>query len=216
MKFVKWIGGAPAIAAATMFGGGLPAPPAQAAYTVTLQQQGSDVVATGAGTLDTTDFGEGVVETDQARINPQSGSVLIGPATTTNLALLTGIAGPTSFGSGAMSENADSGSGDLVGVFDGMGLAIPEYYPSGSALSGTSTWLNQTFSSLGATPGSYTWIWGSGAHSDFFSLDIIEGAAAVPEPSSIVLLALPLGLVMLLARFSGGEFRSYLAATTSR
>ena len=48
------------------------------------------------------------------------------------------------------------------------------------------------------TPGSYKWTWGSGADADFFQLDIVEGAAAVPEPSSILLLALPLGLVVLL------------------
>ncbi|HEV2100275.1 MAG TPA: hypothetical protein VGR45_15310 [Stellaceae bacterium] len=204
MKFVKRIGGVLAIAAATMFGGGLPAPPAQAAYTVTLQQQGSDVVATGAGTLDTTDLGEGVITTDQARMNPMSGSILTGPATTTNLAALGEINGPTSFGSGT-SKNADSGSGDLVGVLAGAGLVTPQDYLSGSALSNTATWVNQTFISLGVTPGSYTWIWGSGPHADFFALDIIEGTTVVPEPSSILVLALPLGLAILVACRAAAE-----------
>jgi hypothetical protein len=196
MKFVKRIGGALAIAAALMFSGGLPAPSAQAAYTVSLQQEGSDVVATGAGTLDTTDLGQGVTDTDQARMSPMSGSILTGPATTTNLGVFSGITGPTSFGSGS-SEGADSGSGDPVGILAGAGLVTPQEYLSGSALSSTATWANQTFTSLGVTAGSYTWSWGSGTHSDFFSLDIIEGAAVVPEPSSILLLALPLGLAML-------------------
>ena len=215
MKFAKRIRGALAIGVAMMSGGGLPAPPAQAAYIVTLQQQGRDVVATGAGTLDTTDFGEGVSDTDQARMNPMSGSILIGPATTTNnLGVLTRINGPASFGSGVTSENADSGSGDLVGIFEGIGLVIPANYLSRSGLSSTATWANDTFSSLGVTPGSYTWNWGSGAHSDFFQLDIIEGAAAVPEPSSILLLALSLGLAGLL-KLSGGKFRSYLTASVT-
>jgi hypothetical protein len=195
MKFVNRIRGALAIASAMMFG--LPASLAQAAYTVTLQQQGSDTVATGAGTLDLTDFGEGVSDTDQARMSPMSGSILIG-VTNTNLALYTEIIGPTSFGSAGTSENADSGSGDLVGIFDGIGLVVPADYFSGSGLSSTSTWANQTFSSLGVTPGSYVWRWGSGLHSDFFAFDIVEGATAVPEPSSILLLALPLGLVAML------------------
>src|SRR5690242_12292690 len=121
-----------AITMVTMFADGLPAPPAQAAYTVTLQQQGSNVVATGAGTLDTTDFGEGMSYTDQARMDPMSGSIFIGPVTvTTNLGILTGIGGPESFGVGA-SKNADSGSGDLAGVFEGIGLVIPADYLSGS------------------------------------------------------------------------------------
>ena len=122
------------------------------------------------------------------------------------LGVLTGIAGPTSFGSGATSENADSGSGDLVGIFEGIGLVIPVNYLSGGGLSSTATWANHTFSSLGVTPGSYTWNWGSGAHSDFFQLDIVEGAAAVPEPSSILLLALSLGLAGLLNRFPRVNF----------
>ena len=82
MTFVKRIAGVLALGPAMMFCGGLPAPPAQAAYTLTLQQQGSDVVATGAGTLDTTDFGEGVSYNDQARMNPMSGSILTGPPVT--------------------------------------------------------------------------------------------------------------------------------------
>ena len=197
MTFVMRIVGALALGPAMMFGGGLPAPPAQAAYTVTLQQQGSNVVATGAGTLDTTDFGEGVSYTDQARMNPMSGSILTGPPVTdTNLGVLTQINEPTSFGVGAF-ENADSGSGDLVGVFEGVGLVIPADYPSGSGLSSTVTWANQTFSSLGVTPGSYTWNWGSGAHSDFFQFNVIESAAAVPEPASAVLLGTALAGLLL-------------------
>lgn len=39
-----------------LVGAGLSAPPAQAGYLVTLTQQGSDVVATGSGTIDLTDL----------------------------------------------------------------------------------------------------------------------------------------------------------------
>ena len=203
MTFVKRIGGALALGPAMMFCGGLPVPPAQAAYTVTMQQQGNNVVATGTGTLDTTAFGEGISDTDQARINPMSGSILIGPpATNTNLGAYTGITGPTSFGGGA-SENANSGSGDLVGIFEGIGLVIPADYLSGSGLSSTATWANQTFSSLGVAPGSYKWTWGSGAHADFFQLDIIVGAAAVPEPASATLLGMALAGLLLIGTIRG-------------
>lgn len=56
---------------------------------------------------------------------------------------------------------------------------------SGAPLSGSSTFANQTLASLGVTPGSYVWTWGSGANADSPTLNII--APAVPEPSSLVL-----------------------------
>jgi len=41
-------------------------------------------------------------------------------------------------------------------------------------------------SSLGMTPGTYTWTWDGGA--DSFVIDIETPAPVVPEPSSLVLL----------------------------
>ena len=54
--FVKRIGGAAAIGVAMLVGGGLSAPLAQAAYIVTLEQVGTNVVATGIGSLNPTAF----------------------------------------------------------------------------------------------------------------------------------------------------------------
>jgi hypothetical protein len=132
------------------------------------------------------------------------GSILTGP-TLAVADLYSGFAGPTSFGGGT-SENADSGNGDIVGLDSFRNLVLPDGYVSGDDLSGTATWANQTFSSLGVTPGSYQWTWGSGAHADFFQFDTFEGAAAVPEPSSVLLLALSLGLAMLLNRLPRVSF----------
>ncbi len=70
--------------------------------------------------------------------------------------------------------------------------------PPTRSRNGTATWNNQTFASFGATPGTYVWTWGSGANAGSFTLNI-GGTAAVPEPSSLALLVLPLGLLMLLA-----------------
>ena len=111
--------------------------------------------------------------------------------------------GPMSFGSGGPT-NPSSGSGDLVGIVGNPSptgspeLYVPTGYISGTALSDMSSWNNKTFMTLGAVPGTYVWMWGSGATADSFTLDIIA-PAAVPEPSSLALLTLPLGLVMWLA-----------------
>ena len=46
---------------------------------------------------------------------------------------------------------ASNAAGDPVGIFGA--LAVPQGYISDSPLSDTATYLSQTFSSLGATPG---------------------------------------------------------------
>ena len=76
---------------------------------------------------------------------------------------------------------------------------MPLGYLTDSALSDTSTYSGQTFTSLGVTPGTYEWTWGSGANQNF-TLEI--GVAAVPEAST---------WAMMLLGFAGlglGGFRS--------
>jgi hypothetical protein len=103
-----------------------------------------------------------------------------------------GFIGPWSFGS-RLFTFPSSGSGDIVGI-DRAGnvIYVPAGYASDGALFDTSTYAGQSFSSLGVTPGSYVWTWGSGAHADSFTLDIVAGT--VPEPSSLPLL-MPLGVL---------------------
>lgn len=191
------IAGAAALGAAIVIGSGLSAPPAQAGYVVTLTQQGSDVVATGSGPVDLTGLaGPATGNSNNDQIRPDLGIIITGPVPSTTIDIYGGYTGPTSFGSSAFAF-ASSGSGDKVGIvaFEGE-LVLPADYVSGSALSNTSTYDNQTFASLGVMPGTYEWIWGSGADQNF---TLVIGAAAVPEPSSLLLLALPLGLAIMLA-----------------
>jgi hypothetical protein len=117
-----------------------------------------------------------------------------------------GFIGPTSFGIGDLgflSGLPSSGSGDMVGIAGGLDpsinvLEVPDGYVSNSALSNSSTWLNDTFSSLGVTPGTYEWTWGPGPNQNF---TLIIGATAIPEPASAALLGAALaGLLLTGAR----------------
>jgi PEP-CTERM motif len=170
---------------------------AKATFIETLKQQGADVVATGSGTIDLTDlvFLLGPTSNNPA-IHPSSAYILTGAA---NSVFLYGdISGPTSFGIGA-SVSASSGSGDLVGIFGSATadvILVPSTYSSGSSLADTATFDSQTFASLGATPGTYIWTWGTGAHADSFKLQI----GAVPEPSSALLLAVGLSAFAFIRR----------------
>ena len=67
--------------------------------------------------------------------------------------------------------------------------------PPGTALSDSMTFNSTNFASLGLTPGTYVWTWGTGANADSFTLEI----GSVPDGGSTVsLLGLAsLGLVAL-------------------
>ena len=151
--------------------------PAQAGYIVTLKQVGSDVVATGSGAVDLTGLtlrvsgtlAPGVITANIGII--QIGGSLDNPF----IDQYTGITGPTSFGSGGTFE-ANTNSGDFVGIFGRTGnIDVPQGYVSGTALSDSMTFNNATFASLGVTPGTYVWTWGTGLPNQNFTL-IIGGA----------------------------------------
>ena len=143
--------------------------PAQA-YIVTLEQVGSNVVATGSGPINLTGLtfaGSGQFP-DGAGILPVPPKIQTGPTGLVNFDLYGGlVTGPTSFGSG-LGALASSGSGDFVGIkvfnFNGVGpnglLLVPQGYVSGAALSDSMTYNNATFAGLGVIPGTYVWTWG--------------------------------------------------------
>lgn len=198
MTSVARISGAAALGAAMLIGCFVAAPPARAAYTVTLKQQGNDVVASGSGTLDTAGLSGPFGITAATGTIPNLAYILTGPQGGGSIDTYAGVAGPTSFGSGGGTP-ASSGSGNLVGIEGSSNaLFVPAGYVSGNPLSDTSIYDDQSFTTLGVTPGTYVWNWGSAATADSFSLDI--GTPAVPEPAGLLLLALPLGLVVLAMR----------------
>jgi hypothetical protein len=196
MTFLKRIAGAAALGAALLLGSGPATSPAQAGYVVTLEEVGDDVVATGIGPIDLNGlFFIGTDTFAHAYIAPATGQIFTGPITLFSSAdFYFPITGPGSFGSGDIIF-ASSGSGDLVGVVSGgPSLFVPVGYDSGDPLSSTSTWLNQTFLSLGVTPGTYVWSWGTGVNQNF---TLIIGPTAIPEPASAVLLGVALAGLLL-------------------
>src|SRR5262245_45072369 len=121
--------------------------PAQAGYTVTLQQVGPNVVATGSGAIDRT----GLNFSGSFSLNPQirpcfcqsEGSAWIYTgSTSSNVDRLLPLRGPRGFGSGPFTS-ASSGSGDMVGIATtifGTYLFVPMGYVSGTALSDSATY----------------------------------------------------------------------------
>jgi hypothetical protein len=178
-----------AIAIPAMLFGSLLSAPAQAAFVETLDQVGSNVVASGSGSIDLASLmlgGGGMVT---AQITPAFANISSGPATLTPYSSYSGISGPTSFGSGFTSVAA-SGSGDIVEVVGSASLLdLPSGYVSGALLSNTSAYTSTTLSLLGVTPGTYEWTWGTGATADSFTLEI----GTTPLPAALPLFATGLG-----------------------
>jgi hypothetical protein len=157
-----------------------------AGFIVNFEQEGSNVVATGNGSINTAGLTPNQMEVAlpaSAQIAAISSFVVVGGELGLALYNANNFTGPTSFGSGSTSI-ASSGTGKMAGVFGNeQWIYLPNSYISGSSLSDSATWTGTTYSSLGLTPGTYTWNWGSGSTADFFEVQI----AGVTEPSSFIL-----------------------------
>ena len=135
----------------------------------------TDVVFSVSGSLDLT--GQELSDTGSFNpsISPSSSAFMINsddPGKTTT------ITGDSSFGTGSW-RNIDTQSGDYFVLNAGMILGFAPSYSSGDSLSATASITNSTFSSLGITPGTYTWTLDK-------SGDTIQ-MEAVPEPSVFAL-----------------------------
>src|SRR5262249_48788313 len=114
-------------------------------FTVTLEQVGSNVVATGSGAINLTGltFASGGFSASGG-MDPSIANLVV--ADGTGLSRYTGFSGPSSFGPGITIINDSSDSGDSVGIigaggfFPGPGIFLPAGYVSGTALSDSSTY----------------------------------------------------------------------------
>jgi len=161
--------------------------PAQA-YTVTLEQMGADVVANGSGAINLTGlafFGPGSFFI--TTLVPSLGRISTGPPPSGlgSVDVYRVFSGPANFGSGGQHNATESlSSGNFVGIQASVDeLFVPHGYISNSALSSSATWTGATFASLGVTPGTFIWTWGTGANQNF---TLIIGGAGVPDGGSTV------------------------------
>ena len=167
-------------------------------YVVKLVQQGSNVVAIGSGSFDLTGL---TINTSFSTVGdvpgllPSLADVSLGPVSSYSVQdAYTGITGPMNFGIGG-ADYANSGSGDVVEITGNPGywgvaaFFVPSGYVSGTALTSGAIWNNATLASLGVTPGTYTWTWGTGAEQSFTLV------TSVPEPATFGMFGLGMLLI---------------------
>lgn len=160
-------------------------------YVVKVTQQGSNVVMTAGGAFDLTGLTSlGLYSTTAPVINPVYATLYLGSQNgLTTVDAYTGFTGPTAFGSGGSAYATNSTGDDVYIDAPDAFFAVPTGYQSGNLLSNTNIWDNATFASLGMTPGTYVWTWGSGAEQSF-TLNV-----AVPEPAVLGMFGLGVLLI---------------------
>lgn len=199
--------------AVSLFLCGVSSPSHASNFVVTLTEVGSNVVATGGGQLDLT--GLVLQSNDTTFWNPgvgadgEFGVGVLGSGVSSyylpdpsypGTASLFSFFGPTSFANTPSYISASSASGTAVGMAN-PDVSVPLGYQSDAPLSlGTTTWANSTFASLGITPGTYTWTWGSGADQSF---TIDASTSPVPIPAAVWLFGSGLVGLIGIARRSG-------------
>jgi hypothetical protein len=170
---------------------------AQAKLVLNIYQDGSDVVAIGSGTVDTTGL---TGPTDGGLWDSfieYNWAVVVGGASTSAVGVshYSGIVGPGEIASSGTQIFPDVVSGDRFGVFFGFGndkIVLPVGYSSGDLLSGTATYFNRTLSDTGLTAGDvFEWTWGSGATADSAVISL-NAPSSVPLPGTAALLAVAL------------------------
>jgi len=184
--------------------------PADAAYTFTFAQVGSDVVVTGTGSFKTAGFG--------ALIDREASAAFVAPAGNT---VLLGAGQSFNYYAVAFSGVVGSWAQTDYEVIDGVGTGVPVYlntislvtgqrndgaigvpvgYVSGSTLTANATFANRTLAGLGLRTGTYFYSYGMGATLDTVNVVIPTVPvppvnAAVPEPATWAMMLLGFGTV---------------------
>ena len=154
---------------------------ASASLIITAQESGSDVVFSYTGSIDLASAGAPDTGSSAGQfINPSIPSL--------SFRIFSSPQGDryslpshswSVFGSGN-ATTASSSSGDILRLFGGTQITLPSGYVSNAPLSGTMTFVGQSFSSLGITPGDYVWdLQFTGGPGQTATISV------VPEPSTV-------------------------------
>ena len=157
----------------------------QAVEIVTFSQQGSNVVADGTGSINTTGLTQAGITYLDPWEDASNPSIVFGPANA-GYYVYNAASGPANFGTGYLNM-ASSSTGQAFGMmYSSHDIVISPGYTSGSSLVGEDIWNNTTLAALGLTIGTYTYTFGSGVNTD----SLVIKVQAAPEPASLTLLGL--------------------------
>jgi len=171
---------------------------ASAAVVINAIESGGHVVFSFSGSVDLTGATSTGGTAVSSVINPGVPLVDFGGTLSDSYNLANGNG--TTFGTSGAHFASIHNTGDIF-VYVGSAtprIEVPDGYVSGNALSGSMTFNNATFASLGITPGTYVWdmkLVGTGTVDQNVTLNV------VPEPSKICLLGfVSLGLALMRRR----------------
>ena len=152
--------------------------PAHAAFIDNAVQSSAGVIFTGSGTFDLDGLSSGgpiILSGPVGAIDPKSGALLQSGSGNAYI----GLNGPTRFGSGN-GALATGQTGSFFGlVSSGQGVLLPANYVSNSGLNTSETFAGATFASLGLSPGTYVYNYGSGLNADTITLQVGSQATTI-------------------------------------
>ena len=147
----------------------------------TILEVGSDVQVNGSGTINLSGLTLNRNSASRGSLNGQLGRAIAGDGVSRNITAYKGVlTGPAPFGSINRLVLSSSGTGDPFGISGSVNeVYVPTGYVSGNSLTGTSTYSNQSLATLGLTPGTYTYAWGTGPNADSLTVRIISSETDV-------------------------------------
>jgi len=174
------------------------ASPLRAGIVINMVQSGANVVATLSGSINSLP-----VVTQSGGLGVFSGVRASGPVMSVAFSSFSGVTirqanyytatlYPTNFGSSETLYFADSSTASATMMFRNLSsnnVMIDQAYVLGTPVTGTMTWLNKSFASLGVTQGSYVWGWAG----DSMTFNIGAVPSPVPEPGTWAAAALLAG-----------------------
>jgi hypothetical protein len=163
---------------------------ANAAMILRLEQVGGDVVVTGSGSINLSGLTLKTSPNDYDNIFTPT-QLYAGPEFISDgVKQWSGLTGPSIIFASGTTLPPNNGTGNLFGVVsddtsDPGGtrlplLVLPRSYVSGAALSGTTQFIDQSFATMGITPGTLTWTLPSAD-----TVTITTDAQPVPAPLGV-------------------------------